>query len=191
MKVDILNQRQISVLLSTEDMRELEIDPDHLNEGTSATAELLWNILNLAGERVHLKTPPRGEIYIDIELGDGGNCRMTFTLPKNSFGKRSVIKKGLVSPMIFHFDSLDHLLALRDVLLPSGATLLVKSDLFTLRECYRLIVYQPFKIYSHIPVLLQFASSLKGSVNVAYTKEHWEQVTAVNAMEKLLMHEKQ
>lgn len=189
MKVDILNQRQISVLLSTEDMKELEIDPDCLHEGSSDTAELLWSILNMAGERIQLKTPPKGEIYIDIELGDTGNCRMVFTLPKDSIRKRSSMKKGLVAPTIFHFDSLDALLGLRDVLLPAGEKLLVKSDLFMLGACYRLIIYQPFKIYNHIPVLLQFASSLKGSVNVAYTKEHWNQVTAVNAMERLLVHE--
>lgn len=187
MKVNILNQRQISVLLSTEDMKELEIDPDRLNEGTSDTAQLLWDILNLAGEHVHLKTPPRGEIYIDIEVENAGSCRMVFTLPKNSLGKRSTIKKGLVSPIIFHFETLDHLLALRDVLLPDGIESPVKSDLFALGDCYRLIIYQPFKIYHRIPVLLQFASSLKGAVNVAFTREHWMQVTGSNALQKLLM----
>lgn len=186
MKVDILNQRQISVLLSMEDMKELEIDPERLSEGSSATAELLWNILNLAGEHVHLKAPPRGEIYIDIEVGDGGNCCMTFTLPKNSIGKRSVLKKGLVAPMIFHFDTTDDLLALRDVMLPEQSLSAIKSDLFCREGCYRLIVYQPFKICMRIPVLLQYACALKGSVNVAYTREHWKQLTGGNAFETLL-----
>lgn len=187
MKVDILNQRQISVLLSTEDMKELEIDPNSLHEGSSATAELLWNILNLAGERVHLKAPPRGEIYIDIELNEVGSCRMVFTLPKNSLTRRSSLKKGLVAPIIFHFECLDNLLDLRNVLIAEGVQG-IKSDLFVLNGCYRLVLYQPFKIHRQIPLFLQFASSLKGSVNVAYTREHWSLVTASDALEKMLRH---
>ncbi len=187
MKVHILNQRQISVLLSDADMEELALDPDRLREGSADTAQVLWEILNKAGGYVNLKTPLYGEVYIDIELEQADGCRMTFTLPKNSFSKRSNLKKGLVSPIIFHFENLDHLLALRDVLLMMELSPSVKSDLFCLGDCYRLIIYQPFRIFQCIPVLHQFASSVKGTVNVAYTKEHWMPVTQTNALQKMLM----
>lgn len=189
MKVDILNQRQIAVLLSQEDIEEFEIDLCNLNEGSPDTAELLWSILNLAGEKVNLKAPPQGEIYIDIEMQDSGNCQMTFTLPSTSFGKRSVIKKGLVAPMLFQFDSIDTLLSLRAVL-QKEHMLPVKSDLFCAGEYYRLLIYQPYKIGSYIPLLLQFAPSLKGSVTIAFTKEHWHCVSQRTALEQLLVNNK-
>lgn len=189
MKVDILNQRQIAVLLSREDMEEFEIDLCQLNESSSDTAELLWSILNLAGEKINLKAPPQGEIYIDIEMQESGTCQMTFTLPTTSLGKRRVIKKGLVAPMLFHFDSIDTLLSLRTVLQKEHVEP-VKSDLFCAGECYRLLIYHPYKIGTHIPLLLQFASSIRGNVTVAFTKEHWHCVSQCTALEQLLVSTK-
>lgn len=184
MKVDILNQKQISVLLEDWDMREMNINLSKLDCDMKLAATVLWQVLSKAEEQANVKIQPQGEILIDIEPLENHTCKMTFTLSKSIQRNCGALKKGLVVPMIFQFSEVDHLLNAGKVLKNLNFSA-VKSDLFSNGDNYRLIVYHPFKIYREIATLLQFSALIKGTLNVAVTKEHWNLITKTDALEKL------
>lgn len=184
MKVDVLNQKQISVLLEGCDMQEMNIKLSDLDSDMKKTATVLWQVLSKAGEQANVKIQPQGEIFIDIEPLENDTCKMTFTLSKSIQRNGTMLKKGLVSPIIFHFSEINDLLSVGRIL-GDGEFQAVKSDLFSDEDCYRLIIYQPFKIHAEIATMLQFSSIVKGAVNVAFTKEHWNLISRSNALQRL------
>lgn len=184
MKVDVINQKQISVLLEDLDMQEMNINLSDLDCDMKKAATVLWQVLSKAEEQANVKIQPQGEILIDIEPLENHTCKMTFTLSRSIQKNCNPLKKGLVLPIIFQFSEVDNLLSAGKVLENRDFST-VKSDLFSNGESYRLVIYHPFKIYHEIATLLQFSMMMKGTLNVAVTREHWDLITQTNALEKL------
>ena len=184
MKVNVLSENKICVILEKDDIKEMNVSFSELDYNSAFAASLLWEILKKAGEKANISIKPQGEILIDIEPSEE-SCNMVFTICDAVSRTKKNVRRLPSAPMIFQFDCADSLLAARQAL-KGSAVCDVKSELYTSGGKYRLIVYHPFKIYSKMGTLLQFAKPVRGLVCVAMTKEHWRQIVACGAFNKIL-----
>ncbi|MCC8022507.1 MAG: adaptor protein MecA [Clostridiales bacterium] len=186
MKIDLTSDKQISVFLDSEDLESLDITVDEMDYNSVKTRKAIWSILDTARKETNVSLNLEGKLYIEVvPLRDGG-CHIVFTtVPRHYARSRGKIKKSVVRPIIFQFENTDDLL---QAIACIGTADLphVRSDLYCSGKAYRMIVYFPFKIHDELATLLQFSKLVKGSVHVAVTKEHWEEIITDTALDNML-----
>jgi hypothetical protein len=175
---------KIIVELTEQDMLGLEITYEEMDYSTIETRRVIWTLLDEAGKALGRELDPTRRMVIEASPKNGG-CVLSFTIlddRKRYLPRKQLLKKQSRN-IICDFDCVDSLYKAAEVLRLNNC---IESSLYELGGKYRLVVNA-----SDNPALIRSLLSEFGSVENAcpllcdYTKEHWRELIAENAVSLL------
>lgn len=177
---------RIIVELTQQDMLELEITYEDMDYSTIETRRVIWTVLDEAGKALGRELDPSRRMIIEATPGNEGGCILNFTILETE--KKYLLKKQLLRKhpqnIVCEFDGIDSLYKAAESLNKNGFT---DSGLYENEGRYRLIVRSGSK-----PALLRCLLNEFGcaentcALACDFTKEHWRELIAENAISKML-----
>lgn len=185
MRIEAQNEFRIAVELTNEDLSELDITYDDLDYSNIETRRVLWTILDEARQTLGRDINLSEKMLIEAIPGTKGGCVIYFTvLPKDQKkkGNRLLVKKDF-DPIICDFNSINGVIDVSRQLAKNKE--LPKSELYTYKRIYRLIIYPKDYDNKCFETTLQEFGQLhnqKTQIIIARTKEYWEKLAGPNAL---------
>lgn len=184
MNINSPAEDKIIVELTEQDMLGLEITYEEMDYSTIETRRVIWTLLDEAGKALGRELDPTKRMIIEAMPKNGG-CVLSFTIlddRKRYLPRKQLLKKQSRS-IICDFDCIDSLYKAAQALRLNNCT---ESSLYELGGKYRLVVNA-----SENPALIRSLLSEFGTTENAcpllcdFTKEHWRELIAENAVSLL------
>ncbi len=184
MNINSPAEDKIIVELTEQDMLGLEITYEEMDYSTIETRRVIWTLLDEAGKALGRELDPTKRMIIEAMPKNGG-CVLSFTIledRKRYLPRKQLLKKQSRS-IICDFDCIDSLYKAAEILRLNNCT---ESSLYELSGKYRLVVNA-----SENPALIRNLLSEFGATENAcpllcdFTKEHWRELIAENAVSLL------
>ena len=176
------NENVICIELTREDMCELDITYDELDYANIETRRVLWTLLDEARHKLGKDIRLTQKMLIEAVPDSKGGCTIFFTVsdgPEGRNGKKQLVKVRNVK-IICGSDNIDDISALSEVLARDGRV--VKSELYTDGDMYRLIIYPETSYFRSIEnVVCEYCDICEDDVT-AYTYEHWKMLASPDAV---------
>ena len=115
MELILINEKKLKIMLSLEDMKEYEIDPDSVDYDKTETRKAFWSILDEAKHRTGFDAASE-RVYIQMYPSREGGCEMYVTkigiLPAScKTREKGILRVAAERMLAYRFDELSHLLA--------------------------------------------------------------------------------
>lgn len=177
---------KIIVDLTKQDMLELEITYEEMDYSTIETRRVIWTLLDEAGKALGREFDPSRRMIIEAMPKNEGGCVLSFTFPegKRKFLPQKQFLKKQHQNLICELESADLLYKAVEGIRRFACS--AKSSLYGSNGRYRLIIScadDPAPIKN---ILSEFGKTENtDSLTCCFTKEHWRELIAENAVEKL------
>lgn len=187
MKINSPAEDKIIVDLTKQDMLELDITYEEMDYSTIETRRVIWTLLDEAGKILGRELDPSRRMIIEAMPKSEGGCVLSFTIldgRKRYLPKKQLLKKQSEN-LLCEFDGTDSLLSAVESLKPFG--LRPKSSLYENKGAYRLIISGTDEIPQIKNIFSEFGKAEScDPLACCFTKEHWRELIAENAVEKIL-----
>lgn len=102
MKIESSGEEKITVALSSEDMRELDITYDEMDYSNIETRRVIWTILDKARLSLGRSVNPEDRLLIEVSPLENGGCILSFTAfpPSDSKAKKRTVMKKDNEPLL-------------------------------------------------------------------------------------------
>ena len=158
------------VMLSREDLSQLDITYDTMDYANIETRRVIWTILDRVRASTGRDIDPSGNLVIEAAPDSSGGCVLMFTVPSLRSGIGTVVSRS-ASTQIFEFESLNDLL---DALCTVGIS---EKKLFTDGKKFR-AEFPTEKIAFCRRIIEEFGRFVgSDNITVAVTHEHWRELT--------------
>lgn len=178
--MDLLENGSLKILLTEDDLRDLNLTFENLDYNNENTREALHHLLEIARQETGFDST--GSLVIEALPVDGG-CLLLLT---PTSGKRHVRMKRVVGPYIYELDDADDVLNLARSI-GDHTPSMIGSSLYRFGGHYRLILYPGSPLPREMGYLLhEFAHAAgEGDAAAAYTAEHGESIAVGDALNLL------
>ncbi|NLB36839.1 MAG: adaptor protein MecA [Clostridiales bacterium] len=189
MKIEALSDNRISVELTQQDMTELDITYEEMDYSNIETRRVIWTLLDRARETLGRDIDPCGRMLIEAVPKPEGGCTINFTvlsgeLRSTSYPGKLHFKKDSAY-ITFEFDSIDSLMSCAKSFTLSGRHM-SNSELYSCEGLYRLLICPGAEPKTVKNFFSEYGSMCgEGNLQAEFTREHWELITEINAIEKL------
>ena len=124
MELILINEKKLKIMLSPEDMKEYEIDPESVDYDRTETRRAFWSILDEAKHRTGFDAASE-RVYIQLYPSREGGCEMYVTkvglLPSScQTQKKGMLRVASERTLAYRFDELSLLLRVCRQLLSIG-----------------------------------------------------------------------
>jgi len=187
--IEAIGENEITVDLTRQDMTELDISYEEMDYANIETRRVIWTLLDKAGQALGRDIDPTGRMMIEAMPKQNGGCVMRFTIlreekPKEQRAQKSLVKRE-ESILTYEFRSVNDLLDCAQRFWQLGFPP-VKSSLLEREGCYRLLLRTSHGLRRLDAFFSEYARVCAGgAVLAAVTQEHWQTITARDALEKL------
>ncbi len=185
MMIKLIEKMKLLIILSTEDMNDMNISLSELFLGSPTIAETITCLLEKGREEVDFDYP-KSKMHIEIYPTDTGGAAVYFTaVPSYKLTEGGV--GSVCEPAVFAFEDIDDVINASVMLFKQHCHRIFKSSIYKYEENYRLIIY-PIDCAEGVAVefLKEFAPLLgQNEVIVSQTKEHGTAVVIDNAIDKI------
>ena len=186
MKINSPTEDKIIVDLTEQDMLGLDITYEDMDYSTIETRRVIWTLLDEAGKALGRELDPSRRMIIEAMPKSGGGCVLSFTIldgRKKYLPKKQFLKKQSET-VICEFDGAEALLNAAECL--KKLCINAKSSLYENGGKYRLTVSGAEDIPKIKTCLSEFGFAEScDALLCGFTKEHWRELAAENAIEKL------
>ena len=190
MDFSLIGPDKLKVDLSAGDLAQLGIDYEDLDYKDERTRNILTDLI-VQGRADAGFSPHGAKLYIEIYPREDGGCVIYYTrLTNGQLGAGGSFLPG-PTPIVFAFEDTETLLLACAKAYALYRHRILKSCLYARAFHYRLIIY-PLDFTGSISVsfLREYARLVgEGSVLAAHIEEHWQLLSAGNALEQLAMIE--
>ncbi len=186
MKINSPTEDKIIVDLTEQDMLRLDITYEDMDYSTIETRRVIWTLLDEAGKTLGRELDPSRRMIIEAMPKSEGGCVLSFTIldgRKKYMPKKQFLKKQSET-LLCEFNGAETLLKAAECL--KKLCVNVKSSLYENGGKYRLTVSGAEDIPKIKTCLSEFGSTESCDALLRdFTKEHWRELAAENAIEKL------
>lgn len=173
---------KITVELTEQDMLELEITYEDMDYSTTETRRVIWTLLDEAKKVLGREIDPSGRMIIEAVPANEGGCVLNFTILENR--KKYLPQKQLLRKypqnILCEFDCFESLCKAVEAIADADCT---ESSLYESGGKYRLMLRcagNPMAVKNH---LSEFGlAGTVGSLSFSFTKEHWREIIAQDAV---------
>lgn len=187
LKIEAPQENKIVVVLTREDMSELDITYEEMDYGNIETRRVIWTLLDRARETLRRDIDPSGKMLIETVPTEDGGCVLYFTvLPQEAAlnGRGAVRIHKERTGFTYAFASLDALLECAAHL--RGIRPLPKSSLYLLDGTYCLRVQAEHAPRRIRQMLSEYGvPCADGVMPAAFLREHAKLLARDDAIEKL------
>lgn len=188
MNIYIVNEYRTEIVLTADELAEMDITYDELDYGNAETRRVLWTLLGEVRKRYGTDMDLSGKLLIEVCREPQDRYRICFTsLPARNKGDVSVkqLVKTCASPVAIECPDIDTAVKTAEKLSFEG-----KSVLYTDKRSYRLFLYADAVKKPHLyAVGGEYGTVLDDTAGLvtAECEEHWQLIEAENAVGKLRM----
>lgn len=187
MKINSPTEDKIIVDLTEQDMLKLDITYEDMDYSTIETRRVIWTLLDEAGKILGRELDPSRRMIIEAMPKSEGGCILSFTIldsRKKYLPKKQFLKKQSET-VLCEFDGAEALLNAAECL--KSLDFKGKSGLYENGGKYRLIVSGTEDIPKIKSCFSEFGKAEScDALACDYTREHWRELVAENAIEKLV-----
>ena len=184
MHISLIHENKLKVILTAEDMAELDLDYEQMDYADPQTRKALMRILK-EGKAQAGFSPHKTKLFIEVYPCDGGGCVLYFT-NLYAAAKEGGSCSGM-DPVLFQFQDVDVLTQGACMVFDRYSHRIYKSSLYLLDGCYRLIVW-PLDYSDRLSVyfLSEYGEKVgEGELLAAFTEEHGQELIRDNAIDIL------
>ncbi len=186
MKINSPTEDKIIVDLTEQDMLRLDITYEDMDYSTIETRRVIWTLLDEAGKTLGRELDPSRRMIIEAMPKSEGGCVLSFTIldgRKKYLPKKQFLKKQSET-LLCEFEGAEALLNAAECL--KKLCINAKSSLYENGGKYRLTVSGAEDIPKIKTFLSEFGKAEScDTLMCEFTKEHWRELAAENAIEKL------
>lgn len=179
----LVHDSKLKVILTVEDLEELQIDYESMDYEDPQTRKALLRMLEQAREEIGFE-PRKSKLFIEVYPCEGGGCVLFFTCLRQP----GAVREGRgMEPVLFEFEDVEALTAGAGKTFARYGHRIYRSSLYRLQDRYRLIVY-PLDYADRLSVyfLSEFGRNVgEGRLLAAYTEEHGQELIRDRAIEKI------
>ncbi len=187
MKINSPAEDKIIVDLTEKDMLDLDITYEEMDYSTIETRRVIWTLLDEAGKILGREFDPSRRMIIEAMPKSEGGCVLSFTIldSKRKYLPKKQLLKKQCEIFVCEFENSEALLgAAQGFSLPDCE---IQSSLYELGGKYRLIIGAAEDLSQIRNYFSEFGKTECCSALVCdFTKEHWNELIAQNALEKLV-----
>ncbi|MBQ8763733.1 MAG: adaptor protein MecA [Clostridia bacterium] len=187
MKINSPAEDRIIVDLSEQDLLGLNITYEDMDYSTIETRRVIWTVLDEAGKALGREFDPSRRMIIEASPKRDGGCTLSFTMldSKRAVGVQKQFLKKQEKNILCEFENADMLMKAAECLESLNAV--TNSSLYELGGKYRLLLSGNGDIPKIKQSCSEFGTSESCSELVCcFTKEHWKELVADNAIGKIL-----
>lgn len=177
---------KIIVDLTEQDMLELEITYEDMDYSTIETRRVIWTVLDEAGKALGREFDPSRRMIIEATPKSEGGCILSFTIldSRRKYLPQKQLLKKQHRNLICEFENTDLLYKAVESLKTAGCA---ESSLYESGGRYRLIISDAADPAQLKNRLCEFGKTKSAdSLACCFTKEHWHELIAENAIDRLL-----
>jgi len=186
MDFSLIGPDKLKVDLSAQDLVRLGVDYEDLDYKDERTRNVLVELMANGREQVGF-SPRNSKLYIEIYPRQDGGCVIYYTrLTSGQLDAGGSFLPG-PTPIVFEFEDTGTLLNACAKTHALYRHRILRSCLYACGRSYRLIIY-PLDYTDSISVsfLREYATLVgEGAVLAAHIEEHWQLLSAENALEQL------
>ncbi|MBR3835599.1 MAG: adaptor protein MecA [Clostridia bacterium] len=170
MNIQPIGNNKFIVILSREDLTDLDITYDTMDYSDIETRRVIWTILDRVRSRTGKDIDPSGNLIIEAAPDSAGGCILIFTVPVSKSNIGTVISKSNPT-QIFEFENINDLL---DVLTAARIT---DGKIYTDGKKYR--AEFPTRETTFCRRIIEEFGKFVGcdSLTAASTHEHWQEIS--------------
>ncbi|MCL2857800.1 MAG: adaptor protein MecA [Oscillospiraceae bacterium] len=186
MDFTLIGPDKLKVDLTANDLAGLALEYKDLDHKDERTRQVLIDLIARGREAAGF-SPRSAKLYIEIYPREEGGCVIYYTkLTTGQLDSGGSFLPG-PTPVVFAFEDIETLLAAGRRAYALFRHRILKSCLYTRGRSYRLIIYPlDFGEGPSVSFLREYARLVgEGSVLTAHIEEHWQLLTADNALETL------
>lgn len=184
MDILLLDDNNVKITLTHEDMMGLELEYDTLDYSAPHVRKVLIKILEKAKTQVGF-APKNAKLFVEAYPTKEKGCVLYITAVPKSQQTLPLPRK--LRPYIYEFDDVDDLLKASALSHSMLSQRIFKSALYDFNGKYRMIVYPlDFSDNRSLSFLNEFGFKIgSGDISAAYTQEHGKEIIGENAIEIL------
>lgn len=170
MNIQPIGSNKFIVILSRDDLTELDITYDAMDYANIETRRVIWTILDRVRSYTGKDIDPSGNLMIEAAPDSNDGCVLMFTVPASCTRVGTVISKANPS-QIFEFDSINDLL---DVISAVGKC---EKKIFTNGKKFR-AEFSAEKTALYRRVIEEYGRFVGNDcITAAVTYEHWQEIS--------------
>lgn len=182
MKIKGINDGQIVVALSDEDMQSLDITYDEMDYTNIETRRVIWTVLDRAQQSLGKPISTDGRLLIEVNPSENGGCTMCFTvIPQRDTAQstKPVMRKGS-EPLLFCADDENACIdAYRRLKAESSRAVSIECCSFC-EKTYFIICPKPMQAASLACILGDYGEVLSEARSAVYSlREHGEALVKI------------
>ncbi|MBQ1244363.1 MAG: adaptor protein MecA [Clostridia bacterium] len=198
MELILISDTKLKVMLSALDMQKYDLDNDSIDYDNTETRRAFWQILDEAKHKTGFDAASE-KVFIQVYPSRGGGCEMYVTklgalssaLPEEAISRKTSFSMLRGKIGIYHFDSIEDVITVCRRLKSSGYS--SESGLYASENGgYDLVIHERLQnsimnssSVSEYSFIEEYAKRKRGTLELAYIKEHGECIEALAAVEKL------
>lgn len=188
MKIELLDQQTIKIVLSCTDMSQFAITYDDMDYDDPDTRRVILQLLQKIKQETQLDLTD-GKLFIEAFPYDQGGCILYINIVAPHVQQvTTVSKSGFNTPLVFSFDSIEHVCNICKDLFQNYSHLIFKSSLYTFQGQYMIMLFSFFKLDRKISAIMSEYGNYygKGELTASIIREHGNCIIQDTAVENIV-----
>lgn len=182
MNIKAQTDNKISIELTKEDMKNLDITYDELDYSNVETRRVLWTLLDEAGHILGRNISLTSKMLIEAVPDENGGCILYFTVVDEDFNCDNEIKVTgrLKTKTVCQSDDIENIGALARALYNTGSV--AHSELYSDGKKFRLIISSKPGCSEKTKTVANEFCDICNSTSATVTYEHWKLLASPDAI---------